>query len=181
MSAGSEAFVSLGSNLGDRASHLRRALAALAATPGLTVVAISSCYETDPVGPPPQGPYLNAAVRLRTTRSARELLERLLAIETEAGRVRGAQRNTARTLDLDLLLYGALCCDEPGLTLPHPRLHERPFVLEPLAEIAGARVHPALGATIAELAARVRDPRAVRRLDVAGFATAASAASPPAG
>jgi 2-amino-4-hydroxy-6-hydroxymethyldihydropteridine diphosphokinase len=181
MSGAADALVSLGSNLGDRAAHLRRALAALEATPGISVAAVSSCYETDPVGPPPQGPYLNAAVRLQTTLPARALLERLLAIEAESGRVRGAQRNTARTLDLDLLLFGDQRCQEPGLTLPHPRLHERPFVLEPLAEIAGAHVHPVLGISIAELAARARDPRAVRRIALAGFATAASAASPPAG
>lgn len=156
--------MSLGSNLGDRAATLRQALAALAATEGVEIVAVSSFYETDPVGPPPQGPYLNAAARLLTTLSPRPLLERLLAIEGEAGRVRGGERNLARTLDLDLLLFGALCVDEPGLCVPHPRLHERPFVLEPLAEIAGDTVHPVLGIRIAELAARVRSPSAVRRL-----------------
>ena len=158
-----EAFVSLGSNLGDRELALRRAREALAATPGIELVAISAIYETDPIGPPPQGPYLNAAARIRTSLSPRALLDRLLEIENEAGRIRTSERNTARSLDLDLLLYGALCLEEPGLSIPHPRMHERAFVLEPLCEIAGARAHPALGLTIAELAARVRDPKAVRR------------------
>jgi 2-amino-4-hydroxy-6-hydroxymethyldihydropteridine diphosphokinase len=158
------AFVSLGSNLGDRASRLRRALAALAATDGIEVVAVSAFYETDPVGPPPQGPYLNAAAQLRTSLSPHALLERLLSIENEAGRVRTKERNAARSLDLDLLLYGTLCLDEPGLCIPHPRMHERAFVLEPLSEIAGDLAHPALELSIAELAARVRDPKAVRRL-----------------
>ena len=159
-----DAFVSLGSNLGDRDAHLRLALAALASTPGVEVVAVSSWYETDPVGPGPQGPYLNAAARLRTTLGPRALLERLLQIEAATGRTRGPERNAPRTLDLDLLLHGERRIEEPGLDVPHPRLHERAFVLEPLAEIAGSRVHPRLGVTIAVLAARVRDPAAVRRI-----------------
>jgi 2-amino-4-hydroxy-6-hydroxymethyldihydropteridine diphosphokinase len=158
-----DAFVSLGSNLGDRATEMLRALDALAATHGIEVVAVSNFYETDPVGPPPQGPYLNAAARIRTTLPPRAVLERLLAIENEAGRVRTRERNTARSLDLDLLLFGEQRLDEPGLSIPHPRMHERAFVLEPLCEIAGERTHPALGLTIAALAARVRDPKAVRR------------------
>jgi 2-amino-4-hydroxy-6-hydroxymethyldihydropteridine diphosphokinase len=159
-----DAFVALGSNLGDRPATLRRALDTLAEQPGVELVAYSSLYETDPVGPPSQGPYLNAAARLRTTLSPRALLGVLLSIEAAAGRLRGPERNAARTLDLDLLLVGDVCVDEPGLTLPHPRLHERAFVLEPLAEIAGAVVHPGLGITISALAERVRDPKAVRRL-----------------
>jgi len=157
-----DAYVSIGTNLGDRDAHLALALRRLAELPETELVAVSPVFETHPVGPPPQGPFLNAAARLRTRLAPRALLDALLAIEREAGRVRG-ERNAARTLDLDLLLYGDRVLAEPGLILPHPRLAERPFVLEPLAALAPALVHPTLGEPIATLAARVRNPRAVRR------------------
>ncbi len=130
------AYVALGSNLGDRAAHLEAAIAALRATPGIEVIALSSVRETEPVGGPPQGPYLNAVVALRTELAPRALLERLLEIEAAQGRERGPERNAPRTLDLDLLLYGDEKIDEPDLVVPHPRMHERAFVLEPLAELA---------------------------------------------
>ncbi len=158
----STAFVSLGSNLGDREAHLRRGLDALRATRGIGRVASSRIYETDPVGPPPQGPYLNAVAEVETELSPRALLERLLEIEAGEGRVRRGVRDEARTLDLDLLLFGDCCIDEEELTVPHPRMQERAFVLEPLCELAPERVDPRSGQTIAELAARVRDPAAVR-------------------
>lgn len=156
------AYVALGSNLGNREAMLRLAAAALAATPGVRVLAGSRIYETDPVGPGPQGPYLNAVLELETRLPPRELLERLLAIEADAGRVRDGGSDRPRTLDLDLLLYGDVSLREPGLTLPHPRLLERPFVLEPLADLAPACVPPGADAPVAELADRVRDPAAVR-------------------
>jgi 2-amino-4-hydroxy-6-hydroxymethyldihydropteridine diphosphokinase len=158
------AYVALGSNLGDREAHLCDALTALGETPGVTLTAVSPLYETEPLGPPPQGRYLNGAVELVTSLAPRALLHRLHAIEAAAGRVRGGVRNAARTLDLDLLFYGKETIDEPGLRVPHPRLHERAFVLEPLREIAAGFVHPLLGETIEELARRVHDPLAVRRL-----------------
>jgi 2-amino-4-hydroxy-6-hydroxymethyldihydropteridine diphosphokinase len=146
------AFVALGSNLGDRAALLAGALAGLRATPGVAALACSSIYETRPVGPPGQGPYLNAVARLETTLSPRALLERLFALEAAAGRARSGVRDEPRTLDLDLLLYGDRCIDEEGLCVPHPRLHERPFVLAPLRELAEAVRHPRLGRSVGELA-----------------------------
>jgi 2-amino-4-hydroxy-6-hydroxymethyldihydropteridine diphosphokinase len=158
----SRAFVSLGSNLGDREAHLRRALQALRATRGIKRLEVSRIYETDPVGPPPQGPYLNAVVAIETELEPRALLECLLQIEAEEGRIRCGVRGEARTLDLDLLLFADRCIDEDALVVPHPRMHERGFVLEPLCELAPQWVHPRSGKTLAELAARVRDPVAVR-------------------
>jgi 2-amino-4-hydroxy-6-hydroxymethyldihydropteridine diphosphokinase len=156
------AYVACGSNLGDRDGYLDFAARMLHANERVRVCAVSRVYETDPLGPPPQGPYLNAVLELRTGLPARELLELLLEVERKAGRRRGRRRWEPRTLDLDLLLYGDREIQEPGLSVPHPRLQERAFVLEPLAELASELLHPVLGLRIAELARRQRDPRAVR-------------------
>lgn len=157
-----EACIALGSNLGDRAAHLAQALRELAASPGVDVEAVSRWYQTDPVGPPPQGPYLNAAVRVRTTLAPHELLARLLEIEAAAGRERGPERDLPRTLDLDLLLYGDLVLEAEDLVVPHPRMHERAFVLVPLAEVAGDRAHPVLAVTIDALASAAGGSGSVR-------------------
>lgn len=128
------AYVALGSNLGDRRDHLLDALRRLADCGA--VVAGSPMYETDPVGgPEDQGPYLNAVVAMDTTLGPRDLLDRLLDIERARGRVRG-ERWGPRTLDLDLLWFGGRVIDEDGLTVPHPRIRERPFVLAPLVDVA---------------------------------------------
>jgi len=154
------AYVALGSNLGDRAGYLARARAALAALPGTRVRGASRLYQTDPVGPPGQGPYLNQVLRLETGLPPGALLRAMLAIERENGRVRTV-RFGPRTLDLDLLDWGGLAIRAPGLVLPHPRLHLRAFVLVPLAELDPAWRHPRLGRTAAGLLRRV-DRRGVR-------------------
>jgi 2-amino-4-hydroxy-6-hydroxymethyldihydropteridine diphosphokinase len=139
------AYVGLGANLGDRERTLRAAVDALAAEEGVDVVAVSTLRETEPVGVGEQPRFLNGAVALDTTLGARELLDRLLAVEQRFGRVRVPGEHGPRTLDLDLLLYGEEAIDEPGLAVPHPRLHERRFVLEPLAELDPGLVVPGCG------------------------------------
>jgi 2-amino-4-hydroxy-6-hydroxymethyldihydropteridine diphosphokinase len=130
------AYVGLGSNLGEREATLRQALEALGSTEGIEVVAVSSFRETDPVGVVDQPRFVNAAATLETSLPPRELLERLLDVERAAGRDRGTEERWGpRTVDLDLLLYEDETIDEPGLEVPHPRLAERAFVLEPLLEL----------------------------------------------
>jgi 2-amino-4-hydroxy-6-hydroxymethyldihydropteridine diphosphokinase len=129
------AYVGLGANLGDREATIRAALDALAAEDGIDVVAVSTLRETEPVGVGAQPLFLNGAAELETTLTAHELLDRLLATEQRFGRVRVAGEHGPRTLDLDLLLYGDGQIDEPGLTVPHPRLKERAFVLDPLRDL----------------------------------------------
>ncbi|MDP5241323.1 2-amino-4-hydroxy-6-hydroxymethyldihydropteridine diphosphokinase [Uliginosibacterium sp. 31-16] len=131
------AWVGLGANLGDPVATVREALAALGNLPESRVMARSSLYRTAPVGPGTEGQpdYINAVAALDTTLAPTELLDALLALEKAFGRQRSA-RNAARTLDLDLLLYGHEILDAPGLHLPHPRMHERAFVLIPLCELA---------------------------------------------
>jgi 2-amino-4-hydroxy-6-hydroxymethyldihydropteridine diphosphokinase len=166
------AAVAFGSNVGDRELHVGRALARLAATPGVAEVARSRVVETKPVGGPPQGDFLNGVVLVETTLAADELLRVLLAIEREEGRIR-AGRDGPRTIDLDLVAFGDAVIERDGLTVPHPRAHERGFVLEPLAEVAPDWVHPRLRRTARELRDEWRlahpgEPRALAAARAAG-------------
>ena len=146
-------FVGLGANLEDPRRQIERALELLAAEDGVDLIAVSALRETDPVGYDDQPRFLNGAAELQTSLSARELLERLLAIEQRLGRVRGGgPRFGPRTIDLDLLLYGDASIDEKGLQIPHPRLHERRFALEPLAELDPSLEIPGQGPVRALLA-----------------------------
>ena len=130
------AFVGLGSNVGDREGTIARAVELLSDATGVEVVAVSQLRETEPWGPVEQPPYLNGAIELETELPPRALLDVLLAVEQALGRDRTGERWGPRTIDLDLLIYDDVVVDEPGLTVPHPRLHERRFALEPLAELA---------------------------------------------
>jgi 2-amino-4-hydroxy-6-hydroxymethyldihydropteridine diphosphokinase len=157
--SGERVFVGLGANLGDARASLLRASQQLAALPGTRLLARSSLYRTAPVDA--QGPdFCNAVAELDTTLEPQALLQALQAIEHSHGRQR-PYSNAPRTLDLDLLLYGQRLIDQPELTLPHPRLHERAFVLVPLLELAPDLVHPRLG-PIAALAAQAAGQRIER-------------------
>jgi 2-amino-4-hydroxy-6-hydroxymethyldihydropteridine diphosphokinase len=146
------AFVGLGSNLGDREATIRRALDELAHAPGVRVVRVSSLRETDPVGYTDQPRFLNGAAEVETTLDTRGLLDALLAVERALGRERTGPRFGPRTIDLDLLVFGGELVDEPGLRVPHPRLHERRFALEPLAELDPGLEIPGRGSVATLLA-----------------------------
>jgi 2-amino-4-hydroxy-6-hydroxymethyldihydropteridine diphosphokinase len=145
-----KAFIALGANLGQPDLQVRDAMAALAALPGTRLVAASSLYRSAPVGVGEQPEFTNAVAAIETELGARALLDALLAIEARFGRRRESP-GAARMLDLDLLLYGDQTIDEPGLVVPHPRMHERAFVLAPLAEIAPDATIPGKGRVVALL------------------------------
>jgi 2-amino-4-hydroxy-6-hydroxymethyldihydropteridine diphosphokinase len=156
------AYLGLGANLGDAAGTLREALRRIDRLDGTRVAAVSSAYGSDPVGGVEQPPYVNGVARVRTSLAAAELLAALLEVERALGRVRGV-RFGPRSCDLDLLLYGSLRVAGPALEVPHPRLGERRFVLEPLAELEPELVLPD-GRRVADLLAAVAD-QGVWRLD----------------
>lgn len=152
------AYIALGSNLGDRAGTLRAARDTIASLEETRLLDWSGLYETAPVGVVDQPEFLNAACSVVTRLDAPDLLARLLAIEAAFGRDRsGGVRFGPRTLDLDLLLYGCEAIDLPGLRVPHPRMHERGFVLEPLAAIAPAALLPGLGTTVGDALRRLNN------------------------
>ncbi len=154
------AYVALGANLGAAAATVSAAAAALAGIPETRLVVVSSLYQTAPVGLKHQPDFINAVSAVDTTLTAEVLLEALFALEARFGRSRSVP-NAPRTLDLDLLLYGETRLDEPRLTLPHPRMHQRAFVLAPLAEIAPECLIPGRG-SVRELLEACRDQRLVR-------------------
>jgi len=160
-------YLSLGSNIGDREAHLREAIARLESAGH--VVAVSSFYETEPVEFTQQPWFLNGVVALDTTKMPRQLLAALLRIEREMGR-RRVQKKGPRTIDIDILLFGNTVMDSAELTIPHPAMHERRFVLQPLAEIAPDARHPVFGKTIQELREALPKGQAVRRISRSSMA-----------
>lgn len=155
------AFIALGSNLDDPAAHVARGIDDLGSVPRTVVKRVSSLYRSAPVGFRDQPDFINAVAQVATRLGPRPLLEALLEIERRHGRMRGVP-NGPRTLDLDLVLYGDLVLHEPGLTVPHPRMHERAFVIVPLAEIAPHRLVPGRG-RVSRLLAQI-DAGGVTRL-----------------
>jgi 2-amino-4-hydroxy-6-hydroxymethyldihydropteridine diphosphokinase len=129
-----EAYIAVGSNLGDRKGYIENAVELLKRSERIKVDKVSTLYETDPVGGPAQGRFLNGAIKIETDLSCRDLLNRLMDIEDMLGRKREAE-NGPRTIDLDILTYGDLHIEEPDLIVPHPRMNEREFVMRPLSDI----------------------------------------------
>ena len=163
------AFIGIGTNLGDRAANYREAIVRIAGLPETRVLRQSSVYETDPVGAPDlKGPFFNGVIEIETEIPADALMRRLLAIERTMGRKRVPGRKPAarsrykpRVIDLDLLFFNKELRDAPALTLPHPRLHERRFVLAPMVELAPALIHPRLNVSISDLLANLKSPQRV--------------------
>ena len=159
------AGIAFGSNLGDRLTSLKTARAQIVSLPGVEeLVLASSIYETAPVDcAPGTPPFLNAVMEIGYSGAGQDLLGELRHLESVAGRPNDHERNASRTLDLDLLYFGGLAFAQPGLQLPHPRLHERRFVLEPLAEIRPALILPNQSITVAELLRRLPETTPLRR------------------
>ena len=149
-------YIGLGSNEGDRELHLLRAVAELGRLPATKITALSPFYNTEPVGAVPQADFLNAVVKLSSALTPHQLLVELQRIETTVFRRTRIVPGGPRAMDLDILLYDDLVLSGEELTIPHPRLHERRFVLQPLADIAPDQIHPVLGKSVAELLASVK-------------------------
>lgn len=161
---GEVVYVAVGANLGDREATFAAVIEALEREVDCLLLAASPVFETEPVGQEGQTAYLNAVVELRTWLGPLDLLQRLQAIEAALGRDRSreAERWGPREIDLDIVFFGDRCLDLPELTVPHPRAHERAFVMEPLAALAPTFLHPRLGLSALKIAEARRDPEAVR-------------------
>jgi 2-amino-4-hydroxy-6-hydroxymethyldihydropteridine diphosphokinase len=151
------AFIGIGSNMGNPAGACRKAVEQVVQTPGISLIRSSSLYRTEPVGNKEQEWFINAVAEIRTTLTARHLLEALRCIERRMGRTHGLKWGP-RIIDLDLLLYGREMHQEEGLVIPHPELHRRAFVLVPFCEIASYVIHPAFGVSMSGLMQRLQDP-----------------------
>ena len=149
-----KAYLGLGSNIGNRLRNLQSVLDHLNVVTGISLEAVSPVYETNPIGGPAQPEYLNAAIEIETDKCPEKLLKHCLDIEKKMGRYR-RERWEPRIIDIDVLLYGKLILNSPNLVIPHPFMHERAFVLQPLADIAPDIVHPVLGLTVNEMLARI--------------------------
>ena len=160
----SVAFIGIGANMGDPAAQCSEALRRLATVPEIRLLRSSSLYRTEPVGPKDQPWFVNAVAEIRTGLRPRNLFDALKVIEREMGRTEGP-RGGARVIDLDLLLYGQEVVAEEGLIVPHPEMHRRRFVLEPLCELACCVIHPAFGVSVGGLLDRLTDPSFVERCD----------------
>ena len=147
----SRVFIGVGSNEGGRLEHISRAIRALGSTSEVRLVQMATIIETEPIGGPPQGPYLNTVVELETSLAPLDLLRALQDVERRLGRTPSPQRWSPRPIDLDLLLYDDRVIQEPTLCVPHPRMHERRFVLEPLSQLAPDIIHPVLHQSISAL------------------------------
>jgi 2-amino-4-hydroxy-6-hydroxymethyldihydropteridine diphosphokinase len=146
-----KAYIGIGSNIGDRRANCEKAVSLLKKTDGIELVALSSMYDTKPVGGPPQEDYLNGVIEVETRMSPGDLFNILKNIEKEMGREDRPSKDHPRIIDLDVLMYGKLVLDEEDLVIPHPRMHERAFVLRGFEEIAPEEIHPVLGKTVSEL------------------------------
>lgn len=158
-------YLSLGSNLGDREANLREAIRKLEEFGNVS--AVSSFYETEPVEVTGHPWFLNCAVKFETEKMPRQLISAILSLEQEMGRQRKSQKKAPRTIDIDILLFGSSVIELPSLTIPHARMHERRFVLEPLAEIAPDVRHPALKRSMRELRDALPSGQTVRKIPVA--------------